>query len=217
MTRDGETCGFDIAAILGLCPVVPVITIERVEDAVPLARALVAGGIRVLEVTLRTSAARDAAAAMIRAVPDAVVGLGTVLTAQDLEAAGGLGAHFAVSPGATPELLAAAARTGLPFLPGVQTASELMTALAHGFETVKLFPALPAGGIAHLRALAGPFPGVRFCPTGGIGAANAPEWLAEPNVIAVGGSWIAPTTDIRKGTWSAITARAEAARALRHP
>ena len=150
----------------------PVITIERADDGVPLARALVAGGLRALEITLRTPAAPAAASAIGTAVPEAVVGLGTVLTPQDLATARTLGARFAVSPGATPELLDAAARGELPFVPGVQTASEVMAALARGFEVVKLFPAVPAGGIAALKALAGPFPQVRFCPTGGIGEAD---------------------------------------------
>ncbi len=194
--------------ILRAAPLVPVITIERAEDGVPLARALAAGGLRALEITLRTSAAPAAAEAIVAAVPDAVVGIGTVLTPQDLETARGLGARFAVSPGATPELLDAAAQADLPFIPGVQTASELMAALARGFEVVKLFPAVPAGGIAALKALAGPFPQVRFCPTGGIGEANFLDWLKLPNVPSVGGSWLAPAADIRVGAWPAITVRA---------
>src|SRR3954453_17228657 len=155
--------------LLRLAPVIPVITIERVEDGVPLARALVSGGLRLLEITLRTPAGRDAAAAIIADVPGAVVGIGTVLTPQDLARSRELGARFALSPGATPELLDAAAQSDLPFMPGVATASELMAALARGFDTVKFFPAVPAGGIAALKALAGPFPQARFCPTGGRG------------------------------------------------
>ncbi len=202
------------ASLLSGCPVVPVITIERSADAVPLARALVTGGIRAIEITLRTPAARDAAAAIVKDVPEAIVGVGTVLNPGDLATARDLGARFIVSPGATPDLLAAAAASDLPFLPGVQTASELMACLAAGFDIVKLFPAVPAGGLALLRALAGPFPGVRFCPTGGIGEGNAAEWLAEPNVLAVGGSWVAPPGAIRKGDWAAITASAQHAQAL---
>jgi 2-dehydro-3-deoxyphosphogluconate aldolase / (4S)-4-hydroxy-2-oxoglutarate aldolase len=185
--------------------VIPVITIERVEDAVPLARALVAGGVRTLEITLRTAAALKAAEVIITHVSDAIVGLGTVLNADDLRQATSLGAKFALSPGATPDLLDAAARGDLPFVPGIATASELMAALSRGFGMVKFFPAQQAGGIAALRALAGPFPQARFCPTGGIGPANAAEWLSEPNVIAVGGSWLCPTADIRAGNWDKIT------------
>lgn len=194
--------------ILAQSPIIPVITIERVEDAVPLARALVVGGITALEITLRTAAAPSAAAAIARSVPDAVLGLGTVLTPQDLEAALGLQARFVVSPGATPELLDAAAAGELPFLPGVQTASEVMAAVAQGFDVLKFFPAGQAGGQAMLRALAGPFPQVRFCPTGGVGEDNFTAWLALPNVVAVGGSWLAPAAEIRAGDWAAITARA---------
>ena len=200
-----------LADILRAAPLVPVITIERAEDGVPVARALVAGGLRALEITLRTSAAPAAAEAIVAAVQEAIVGIGTVLTPQDLEAARGLGARFAVSPGATPELLDAAARGELPFIPGVQTASELMAALARGFDVVKFFPAVPAGGIAALKALAGPFPQVRFCPTGGIGEENFLDWLKLPNVASVGGSWLAPAADIRAGNWPAITARARRA------
>jgi 2-dehydro-3-deoxyphosphogluconate aldolase/(4S)-4-hydroxy-2-oxoglutarate aldolase len=189
-------------------PVIPVITIERLEHAVPLARALVAGGLPALEITLRTPAAPAAAAEIARAVPEAVLGLGTVLTPRDLETARNLGARFALSPGATPELLEAAAAGDLPFAPGVATASEVMAALSHGFNVVKFFPAVPAGGIAALRALAGPFPQVRFCPTGGIGDGNFADWLALPNVACVGGSWLAPAADIAARDWPAITARA---------
>jgi 2-dehydro-3-deoxyphosphogluconate aldolase/(4S)-4-hydroxy-2-oxoglutarate aldolase len=195
-----------LAALFGRATIIPVLTIERVEDAVPLARALVAGGVRVLEVTLRTPAAIEAARAIIAEVPDAVVGIGTILTADDLARAEALGAIFGISPGATPELLKAAAASDLPFAPGITTASELMQARAHGFNLVKFFPAEPSGGIKTLRALAGPFPDARFCPTGGIGEANAATWLAEPNVVAVGGSWICPAADIRSGNWAGITA-----------
>jgi len=199
--------------LLRIAPLIPVITIERASDAVPLARALVAGGLQALEITLRTPAAPDAAAAIAKEVPDAILGLGTVLTAQDLDTARALSARFALSPGATPELLDAAAERDLPFIPGVQTASELMAALARGFDVVKFFPAGPAGGIAALRALAGPFPQARFCPTGGVGADNFMDWLALPNVASVGGSWLAPASEIRAGDWAAITARARAAMA----
>src|SRR6266702_4363381 len=195
-----------LAAIFKSAIVIPVLTIERLEDAVPLARALVAGGVRVLEVTLRTPVAIEAAKAMIAEVPEAIVGIGTILNADDLARARALGAKFGISPGATPDLLKAAAARSLPFAPGIATASELMQALAAGFDLVKFFPAEQAGGIKGLRALAGPFPNARFCPTGGIGEANAAIWLAEPNVVAVGGSWLCPTAEIRAGNWAGITA-----------
>ena len=189
---------------------VPVITIENEADAVPLARALVAGGVRMLEVTLRTRAGAGAAKRIRDAVPEAVTGLGTVTTDADLALARELGLPFAFSPGATPALLRAAREMGIPFVPGVQTASELMLCLAEGFGTVKFFPAVPAGGLAALAALAGPFPDALFCPTGGIGEAALPDWLARPNVVAVGGSWLAPASDIAAKRWSEITARAAA-------
>ena len=195
-----------LAALFKQAVVIPVLTIERLEDAVPLARALVAGGVRVLEVTLRTPVAMPAAQAIISSVPEAVVGIGTILNADDLARAEALGAVFGISPGATPDLLKAAAASALPFAPGIATASELMQALAHGFNLAKFFPAEQSGGIKALRALAGPFPDARFCPTGGIGEANAAAWLAEPNVFAVGGSWLSPAADIRSGNWAGITA-----------
>jgi 2-dehydro-3-deoxyphosphogluconate aldolase / (4S)-4-hydroxy-2-oxoglutarate aldolase len=206
-----------LAALLKSAVVIPVLTIERLEDAVPLARALVAGGVRVLEVTLRTPVAIEAANAIIENVPDAVVGIGTILNADDLARAEALGASFGISPGATPDLLKAAAASGLPFAPGIATASELMQALAHGFNLVKFFPAEQSGGIKAIRALAGPFPDVRFCPTGGVGEANAAAWLAEPNVVAVGGSWLCPAADIRSGNWEGITAMCELAMKLLKP
>jgi 2-dehydro-3-deoxyphosphogluconate aldolase/(4S)-4-hydroxy-2-oxoglutarate aldolase len=195
-----------LASLLKSSCVVPVITIERLEDAVPLARALVAGGVRMLEVTLRTPVAIAAARAIMAEVPEAVVGIGTILNADDFARAEALGAVFAISPGVTPDLLKAAAASSLPLAPGIASASELMLALSHGFNIVKFFPAEQSGGIKALRALAGPFPEVRFCPTGGIGEANAAAWLAEPNVVAVGGSWLCPAADVRSGNWSGITA-----------
>ena len=195
-----------LAALFEQATIIPVLTIERLEDAVPLARALVAGGVRTLEITLRTPVAIESAKAIMADVPDAVVGIGTILNADDLARAEGIGARFGISPGATPDLLKAAAASALPFAPGIATASELMLALSHGFNLVKFFPAEPSGGIKALRALAGPFPDVRFCPTGGIGEANAASWLAEPNVVAVGGSWLCPAADIRSGNWAGITA-----------
>ena len=195
-----------LAAIFKSATVIPVLTIERLEDAVPLARALVAVGVRVLEVTLRTPVAVEAAKAMIAEVPEAIVGIGTILNADDLARARGLGAKFGISPGATADLLKAAAESDLPFAPGIATASELMQALAAGFDLVKFFPAEQSGGIKALRALAGPFPNMRVCPTGGIGEGNAASWLAEPNVVAVGGSWLCPASDIRTSNWAGITA-----------
>jgi Entner-Doudoroff aldolase len=206
-----------LAALFRQAVVIPVLTIERLEDAVPLARALVAGGVRVLEVTLRTPAAIPAAQAIIANVPEAVVGIGTILTADDLARAEALGAVFGISPGATPDLLEAAAASALPFAPGIATASELMQALAHDFNLVKFFPAEPSGGIKALRALAGPFPDARFCPTGGIGEANAVAWLAEPNVFAVGGSWLCPAADVRSGNWAGITAMCDRTMKLLKP
>ena len=201
--KDGQE---KLAALFRSAHVIPVLTIERLEDAVPLAKALVAGGVRVLEVTLRTPVAIEAAKAIMADVPEAIVGIGTILNAGDLARAEALGVKFGISPGATPDLLKAAAASGLPFAPGIATASELMQALAHGFNLVKFFPAEQSGGIKTLRALAGPFPDARYCPTGGIGQANAAAWLSEPNVVAVGGSWICPVADIRSGNWSGITA-----------
>jgi 2-dehydro-3-deoxyphosphogluconate aldolase / (4S)-4-hydroxy-2-oxoglutarate aldolase len=207
----------EIAELFERATIIPVLTIDRVEDAVSLARALVAGGVRVLEVTLRTPVAIAAAKAIMAEVPEAVVGIGTILNADDLKRAEAIGAKFGISPGATPDLLKAAAAGKLPFAPGIATASELMQALAHGFDMVKFFPAEPSGGIKALRALAGPFPDARFCPTGGIGEANAAAWLAEPNVVAVGGSWVCPAADIRSGNWAGISAICDRAMKLRKP
>ena len=198
----------DIADLLRSARLVAVLTIARAADAVPLARALVAGGVRTLEITLRTAAGAEAAALVQAEVPDAVVGLGTVLTVRDLELAHRLRLPFAFSPGATPELLDSALALGVPFVPGIGTASELMMALERGFQTLKLFPAEQLGGVGAIRALGGPFPTVRFNPTGGVTAANMAAYLALPNVVAVGGSWLAPASDVAAGDWAAITARA---------
>ncbi|MFC0386927.1 bifunctional 4-hydroxy-2-oxoglutarate aldolase/2-dehydro-3-deoxy-phosphogluconate aldolase [Muricoccus vinaceus] len=197
-----------IADLLRAARIVPVLTIRDAAQAVPLARALVAGGVNTLEVTLRTEAGAKAAEAILREVPGAVVGLGTVLARRDLALARTLGVTFAFSPGATPELLDAAAEDGIPFVPGIATASELMAAAARGFTTVKLFPAAQLGGIGALKALGAPFPEARFCPTGGIGEEEMRDYLALPNVVAVGGSWLAPAAEIAAGEWSAIEARA---------
>ena len=213
MPAPNEAEQVTIADLLAAARLVAVLTIDRVADAVPLARALVAGGVRTLEITLRTPAGVDAAAAAHEAVPDAIVGLGTVTRPQHLELARRLGLPFAFSPGATPELLDAASQLAVPFVPGVATASELMAALDRGFSVVKLFPAEQLGGLAMLKALAGPFPGVRFNPTGGVTEANMPGYLRAPNVVAVGGSWLAPPADVQAGNWDAITARAARAMA----
>lgn len=209
--------GSPISGLLRAARLVAVLTIERVDQAVPLARALVSGGVRTLEVTLRTPAGADAAAAIKAEVPEAVVGLGTVLTRRDLELARALELPFAFSPGATPDLLDAARELGVPFVPGVATASELMAALARGFDTVKLFPAEQVGGLNMLRALAGPFPSVRFNPTGGVTEANMGAYLSLPNVVAVGGSWLAPPAEVAAGAWDAITSRAKRSMALTQP
>ena len=204
-----------LTELFALAPVIPVITIEDAAQAAPLARALVAGGLPVIEITLRTDAAVEAARAIIAEVPDAVVGIGTVLTPADLERAARLGAAFAISPGMSSELLDAAAAGDLPFAPGIQTPSDVIACVTRGYDLVKFFPAVPAGGLAALNALSGPFPSVRYCPTGGIGEANVAQWLAHPKVVAVGGSWIAPASDIKAGAWSAIEQRARAAAGLR--
>ena len=195
-------------ALLAIGRVIPVITIARLDDAVRLARALVDGGVRLLEITLRTEAGLSAAEAIMRDVPEAVVGIGTVLTPDDLRRAVDSGARFALSPGATTSLLDAAMASPIPFLPGIATASELMEVMLRGFTTAKFFPATTSGGLEGLRALRGPFPQARFCPTGGITEENAGEWLAQPNVAAVGGSWLTPQSDVAAGRWDAIRERA---------
>ena len=204
----------NIRSILALAPVIPVLTIEHIDHAVPLARALCAGGLRVLEVTLRTPAALPAIEAMRKAVPDAVVGVGTLARPGDFVTAGSAGAQFGVSPGLTAEMAAAARAASFPMLPGIMTPTELLAGLGWGYDTFKLFPAQQAGGIGMLKALGAPFPEVVFCPTGGITRATAPEFLALPNVACVGGSWVAPTDKIRAGDWAAIEQLAKDASAL---
>jgi 2-dehydro-3-deoxyphosphogluconate aldolase / (4S)-4-hydroxy-2-oxoglutarate aldolase len=196
-------------------PVVPVIVIDDLAHAVPLARALVAGGIRVLEVTLRTPAGIRAIEAIARDVPDAIVGAGTISRPHEFGQCVAAGARFGVSPGLTPALLEAASGCALPLLPGVMTPSEVIAAIAAGYCELKLFPAQQAGGIGMLKALAGPFPGVTFCPTGGVTAATAPDFLALPNVACVGGSWLTPKDAIAAGDWASITALARKAATLR--
>jgi 2-dehydro-3-deoxyphosphogluconate aldolase/(4S)-4-hydroxy-2-oxoglutarate aldolase len=196
-------------------PVIPVIVIDDVAHAVPLAWALVAGGVRVLEVTLRTPVALAAIGAIAREVPDAIVGAGTVCNPADAQAALDAGAAFAVSPGYTPGLGAACRMLGLPLLPGAVTASEVMAAMADGLQFLKFFPAEAAGGVAMLKSLAGPFPSMRFCPTGGLTPANAPGYLALQNVVVCGGSWLTPAEALRAGDWGRITQLARAASVLR--
>jgi len=196
-------------------PVIPVIVIDRLEDAVPLARALVEGGVKVLEVTLRTPVALAAIDAMARHVPGAIVGAGTIRSASDARAARQAGAVFGVSPGYTAEVGAACRDVGLPLLPGVATASEVMAAQADGLSFLKFFPATAAGGIPMLKALAGPFPDVAFCPTGGISLQTAPDFLALPNVKVCGGSWLTPADAVKAGDWARITRLAAEAAALR--
>ncbi len=189
-------------------PVIPVLTIERVEDAVPLARALLAGGIRSLEVTLRTKAAVEAIRALKAEVPTALVGAGTVTHTDQLRQLEQLRVDFAISPGATHALLQAGLRTSIPYLPAVATASEMMVAMELGYSCFKFFPSVAYGGVAALKALAGPFPHVRFCPTGGIGLQDAADYLALPSVLCVGGSWIAPADAVAQQDWKRIEQRA---------
>ncbi|MEV7969316.1 bifunctional 4-hydroxy-2-oxoglutarate aldolase/2-dehydro-3-deoxy-phosphogluconate aldolase [Sphaerisporangium sp. NPDC088356] len=201
--------------ILDLAPVVPVVVIDDVETAVPLARALVAGGLPAIEVTLRTSCALDAIARIAAEVPEAVIGAGTVRTPADVAASTGAGARFLVSPGGTPALLDAMRDSGVPFLPGAATASEVLALAERGLTELKFFPAGPAGGVAYLKALAGPIPEVRFCPTGGIRLETAPEYLALPNVGCVGGTWLTPADALASGDYSRIEKLASEAAALR--
>ncbi len=201
--------------LLTSVPVLPVLTVERAEQAVPLARALAAGGLTVLEVTLRSTAALEAIRRIRGAVPEVEVGAGTVTRPSDLAAVRDAGGAFAVSPGLTGELAVAAGGEGLPLLPGVMTPSEALAARERGFSLLKLFPAGPAGGIALLKALHGPLPDLAFCPTGGIGARTFRDYLALPNVVCVGGSWVAPRDAIRDGDWQRITHLAREAASVR--
>jgi 2-dehydro-3-deoxyphosphogluconate aldolase / (4S)-4-hydroxy-2-oxoglutarate aldolase len=204
-----------IGSILTQGPVIPVILIEEAADAVPLARALLEGGVSVLEVTLRTAAALEAIRRIRDAVPEAILGAGTVITGAQLDEVAALGVAFAVSPGATPGLLDAAASSPVPLLPGTATASEVMALLDRGYDQMKLFPAEAVGGVELLRSLASPLPAARFCPTGGIDAANAKSYLALPNVICVGGSWLVPRDALRDRDWGRITELARTTRDLR--
>ena len=201
-------------SLLTLVPVVPVVVIDDLAHAVPVARALVAGGLPVIELTLRTPVALDAIAAIAAEVPDILVGAGTVVSPAQVEQAADAGAQFLVSPGATPTLLAAMAGSGLPFLPGTATVSEAMAVLEAGLTEMKFFPAEASGGAAYLKSLASPLPAARFCPTGGITSATAASYLALPNVGCVGGSWLTPADALAAGDWDRVTTLAAEAAAL---
>lgn len=201
----------DAAEIMAQGPVVPVMVIHKLEHAVPLARALVAGGVRVLEITLRTPVAIEAIRLISESVPEAIVGAGTVINAEELKAVEEAGAVFAISPGLTPELLEAANRGGIALIPGVSTISELMTGIDKGYTHFKFFPAEAAGGVKTLKAFAGPFPAIKFCPTGGIRPETRDDYLALPNVVCVGGSWLVPPDAVENGRWDEITALAKEA------
>lgn len=209
-----DTCTQRIDDILRQAPVVPVLAVSEVEDAIPLAEALVAAGLPVLEITLRTAAALEVIRRM-REVPGAIVGAGTVLTQADLTAVRDAGAAFAISPGGTDALYEAGKASDIPLLPGIATASELMRGLEHGWKRFKFFPAESSGGVAALKGFAGPFAQVKFCPTGGIDAAKAPSYLALPNVLTVGGSWMVPGDALKAKDWVHIGTLAREAAALR--
>ena len=204
-----------VGQLMRLAPVIPVVIIDDARLAVPMARALVAGGIPTIEVTLRTPAALDAIRAIAAEVEGAVVGVGTVLGARDLHAAQQAGARFAVSPGVSPGLLDAADDSALPLLPGAATASEVMALLERGYTHLKFFPAVPAGGHKLLGAWASPLPQVRFCPTGGISLSSAVDFLDLPNVLCVGGSWLTPADKLAAGDWAGIELLAREAAGLR--
>jgi 2-dehydro-3-deoxyphosphogluconate aldolase/(4S)-4-hydroxy-2-oxoglutarate aldolase len=203
------------APLLGSARVIPVLTIEKVADAVPLARALLAGGIRVIEVTLRTAAALEACHAIAREVPECVLGIGTILTPAQVNEAKSAGAQFLVTPGTSDKLALALAESGVAALPGAATLSEMVTLMEHGFRELKFFPAVPAGGLEYLKAVAGPVGELKFCPTGGITPTNAPDFLALANVMCVGGSWMVPKAAIAAGDWAGITRLAAEASAIR--
>ncbi|NUP15231.1 MAG: bifunctional 4-hydroxy-2-oxoglutarate aldolase/2-dehydro-3-deoxy-phosphogluconate aldolase [Streptomyces sp.] len=205
-----------MTSVLDLAPVVPVVVVDDPSDAVPLARALVQGGLPAIEVTLRTPAALEAIRAIAEAVPDAVVGAGTVLTPEQVTDAATAGARFLVSPGWTDVLLAAMRASGVPYLPGVSTTSEVVALLERGVREMKFFPAEAAGGTAYLKSLYGPLPQARFCPTGGIGPASAPDYLALPNVGCVGGSWMLPADAVAARDWARVEALAREAAGLKH-
>ncbi|MFI8928108.1 bifunctional 4-hydroxy-2-oxoglutarate aldolase/2-dehydro-3-deoxy-phosphogluconate aldolase [Streptomyces sp. NPDC053474] len=203
------------ASVLDLAPVIPVVVVDTVDAAVPLARALVAGGLPAIEVTLRTPVALDAIRAIAAEVPDAVVGAGTVLSADQVKASVDAGARFLVSPGWTDALLEAMKGAGVPFLPGVSTTSEVVALLERGVREMKFFPAEAAGGTAYLKSLAGPLPQARFCPTGGVSAASARSYLRLANVGCVGGSWMLPAEAVAAGDWALVESLAREAAGLR--
>ena len=205
----------DPTPLLSRAPVVPVLTIERVEHAVPLARALVAGGLTLIEVTLRTDAALEAVRAIVREVPEAVVGIGTITQATDIPVALSVRAQFLVTPGTPPDLATALRKSPVPVIPGCATPSEAMALAGLGFPVLKFFPAATAGGVEFLKQIAGPLPLLKFLPSGGVDAKNAPAYLALPNVVAVGGTWVAPKDAIVAGDFAGITALARAAASLR--
>jgi 2-dehydro-3-deoxyphosphogluconate aldolase/(4S)-4-hydroxy-2-oxoglutarate aldolase len=204
-----------VLEIMHASPVIPVIAIDDINHAVPLARALVAGGIRVLEVTLRTAHGLAAIRAIAQQVPEAIVGVGTLTRPDEFAASRDAGAVFGVSPGLTDSLIQAARSSGLPLLPGVMTPSEVMMAREAGYRQLKLFPAVPAGGVGMLNAIAGPLPDMMFCPTGGVSQENAAQFLACKNVACVGGSWLTPKDALEAGDWERITTLARAASKLR--
>jgi 2-dehydro-3-deoxyphosphogluconate aldolase/(4S)-4-hydroxy-2-oxoglutarate aldolase len=202
-------------ALVRAATVIPVLTVGEVAHAGPLARALRAGGLTVIEMTWRTAAALDVLAAMKAAEPDMVVGMGTIRTPEQAARSVAAGADFLVSPGLTPKLVPALLDAGVPVMPGVATAGEAMSAAEAGFEVLKFFPAEQAGGLSYLRSLQGPLPDIRFCPTGSISRAHAPDYLALPNVVCVGGSWIATKELVEKGDWETIQSNARAAAVMR--
>lgn len=201
--------------ILSGQPVIPVLKIDRLADAAPLARALAAGGLKAVEITLRTPDAIDAIRLVSHEVPEAVVGAGTVLSGKDFTAAENAGAQFIVSPGTTQELLDAANQSKIPFLPGAVTPSEIMAVREEGYRMLKFFPAQQAGGADFLKSLASPLADVKFCPTGGITAQNAVDYLSLPNVVCIGGSWVAPDAEVAAGNWTKIEELAREAATLR--
>jgi 2-dehydro-3-deoxyphosphogluconate aldolase/(4S)-4-hydroxy-2-oxoglutarate aldolase len=201
--------------LLESVPVIPVITLDSVEDAVPLAEALVAGGLKILEVTLRTEAAIDGIREIIRQVPEAVVGTGTVCTPEQIVLSEQAGCQFMISPGTTPRLLEAARNSTVPLLPGISTVSEMMQCMEYGYRDFKFFPAEAAGGAKKIKSISGPFPDIKFCPTGGIGLNNVMEYLSLSNILCVGGSWLAPNKLIAEKRWDEIQQLAKEASLLR--
>jgi 2-dehydro-3-deoxyphosphogluconate aldolase/(4S)-4-hydroxy-2-oxoglutarate aldolase len=214
-SKEDYPVGLAINEIVKVAPVIPVMVVERIEDAVPLARALYNGGLKVLEITLRTPCALDAITAMVEALPgDAVIGAGTIITPADLEKAVKAGSTFLVSPGTTPALIEAAKSSSIPLLPGVATPTEAMNLLVQGFTHLKFFPAEAAGGVPMMKSIGGPLPQITFCPTGGIDLARAPSYLALPNVACVGGTWMAPKELMKAGRWDEIERLAREAASL---